>query len=51
MKICQLQNSRVEDFTEIADEIYIHETISHKVIIYGRCFLLQGKKATIFHEA
>jgi hypothetical protein len=46
-----LQNLRVEDFTEMADEFYIDENISHKVIIYDRCFLLQGKKATIFHEA
>jgi hypothetical protein len=41
-----LQNSRVKNFTEVADEIYIHETISHKITC---CFLLQGKKATIFN--
>jgi hypothetical protein len=47
--ICQLQNSEVEDFTEMADEFYIDANIRYKVIIYGRCFLLQGKKATIFN--
>jgi hypothetical protein len=50
-KKCQLQNSEVEDFTEMADEFYIDANISHKITIHGRCFLLQGKKATIFHGA
>jgi hypothetical protein len=46
-----LQNLGIENFTEMADGFYTHENTNHKIIIYGRCSLLQGKKATIFHGA
>jgi hypothetical protein len=43
-----MQNSRVGKFTKMAGEFYIDANISHKITC---CFLLQGKKATIFHGA